>query len=271
MERVSSQSAAPITISPAIPLVHAVVALILLFAAASMPARAAQSYQSDLKSMTGLRLLNVKVEPVTHQGKKGIRAAPTEEVWTQFQSMARDAKARGTGIDRSLVPNTLIVIDELEFSDGIIEVELAGAPAPGASALARGNVGVAFRLANDLRTWETIYLRPTNGRAEDQERRNHAVQYGSHPDWTFDRLRQEAASRYESYVDLVPAAWTKVKIEVRGSMARLYVHDQQQPTLIVSNLKLGGQARGEVALTLDIETIAHFRNLKIMPLRTGEK
>lgn len=106
---------------------------------------------------------------------------------------------------------------------------------------------------------------PTNGRAEDQERRNHAVQYISHPDWPWFRLRQEAPSRYESYVDLVPGVWTTIKIDVRGDRASLYVHDQAQPALIVNDVKSGAQARGGVALGLDPGTIAHFRNLRVLP------
>lgn len=38
---------------------------------------------------------------------------------------------------------------------------------------------------------EAIYLRPTNGRADDQLRRNHAVQYISHPEHLWERLRAE--------------------------------------------------------------------------------
>jgi hypothetical protein len=63
--------------------------------------------------------------------------------------------------------------------------------------------------------------------------------------------------------DLVPGEWTKVKIEVRGAQARLYVHDQPQPTLIVNDLKTGTTMKGSVALWLDIGTVAHFRNLTV--------
>ena len=82
-----------------------------------------------------------------------------------------------------------------------------------------------------MKTYDTFYLRPTNGRADDQERRNHAVQSASSPDWPWFRLRKETPSKYEAYVHLVPGAWTKIKIDVRGDRARLYVHGQEQPTL----------------------------------------
>lgn len=69
--------------------------------------------------------------------------------------------------------------------------------------------------------------------------------------------------RLASAVDFVPGEWTKVKIEVRWTQARLYVHDQSQPTLIVYDVKTGANAEGAVALWLDIGTVAHFRNLSV--------
>ena len=87
----------------------------------------------------------------------------------------------------------------------------------------------------------------------------------SHPDWPWSRLRQETPSRYEAYVDLMPDVWTKIKIDVRGDHARLYVHDQEQPTLVVNDVKTGAQGRGAVALWLDGGTVAHFRNLTVEP------
>ena len=86
---------------------------------------------------------------------------------------------------------------------------------PGAPEGARGFVGIAFRVQGDLRTYDAFYLRPTNGRADDQVRRNHSAQYISHPDWPWFRFGRNFRRKYESYVDLVPGTWTKVRIEVR--------------------------------------------------------
>jgi hypothetical protein len=112
---------------------------------------------------------------------------------------------------------------------------------------------------------DAFYLRPTNGRAEDQERRNHSVQYISHPDWTWSRLRRETPSRYEAYVDLLPDTWTKIRIDVRGAQARLYVNDQPQPVLIVNDVKSGPSGKGGVALWIGPGTVAHFRDLVVTP------
>ena len=64
-------------------------------------------------------------------------------------------------------------------------------------------------------------------------------------------------------MDLTPGTWTKVRIEVRGDKARLYVHDATQATLIVNDLKTGPNGKGGVALWIDVGTVAHFRNLSV--------
>jgi hypothetical protein len=156
---------------------------------------------------------------------------------------------------------TYALIKDVSFGDGVIEVDLAGRPAAGAFADARGFIGIAFRVKGDGR-YEYIYLRPTNGRADDQVRRNHTTQYSSYPDFDFDRSRREAPEKYESYADLQPGEWTKYKIEVEGRKARLYVNGAEQPCLIVNDLKLDPQAGG-VALSVGPGTEGYFSNLKI--------
>ncbi len=153
------------------------------------------------------------------------------------------------------------VVKDVSFRDGSIEVELAGQPAAGAGSGARGFIGIAFRLQGDG-AYEYIYLRPTNGRADDQVRRNHSTQYSSHPNFDFARSRQEAPEKYESYVDLEPGVWTKYKIDVEGRKARLYVHGVEQPCLVVNDLKLEPRAGG-VALWVGPGTEGYFSNLKI--------
>jgi hypothetical protein len=75
-------------------------------------------------------------------------------------------------------------------------------------------------------------------------------------------LRKEFPEKYESYVDLVPGEWTKMKIEVRGDKARLYVHGATQPTLVVNDLK-HGQSQGQLAFWIGSGTVAHFANLRV--------
>lgn len=157
----------------------------------------------------------------------------------------------------------MVKLNNLDFKDGVIEIELAGKLAENASETARGFVGIAFRIKEDNSNFECIYLRPTNGRADDQVRRNHSVQYISYPDYPWYKLRQETPEKYESYVDLVPGEWTKVKIDVSGEKARLFVHGNLQPTLIINDLKLGAESHGSIGLWIGPGTEAHFSNLFI--------
>jgi hypothetical protein len=217
-----------------------------------------QSRHYPLETAAGLRLHNVAAEPAVLDGRKGLRVTLSAETLRRFEHMTdgevNDIQAR---------VGQYAVIEGIEFSDGVITAEVTGAPPPGASPLARGFVGIAFRLRDGA--YDVFQLRMTNGRAEEQERRNHTTQYSSHPDWPWFRLRKEAPSRYESYVDLVPNVWTAIKIDVGGERARLYVHDQEQPTLIVNDLKSGARRTGAVALWVNAGTVAYFRNLTLTP------
>ncbi len=222
----------------------------------SAEAQGAPTRQYAVESTAGLTLHRLTAASVMHAGKRGVRLRTSDETQRNIASLPIEQQSQ---FDR------LAVIEGSEFADGIIEAEIAGAPAPDAPPGARGFVGIAFRVQPDLRTYDAFYLRPTNGRASDQERRNHAVQYISHPDWTWNRMRTETPGRYEAYVDLVPDAWTRIRIEVRGDTARLFVHGQAQPTLVVSDVKSGPRGRGAIALWIDAGTVAYFRNVRVSP------
>ena len=166
--------------------------------------------------------------------------------------------------------NTLALIEGTDLQDGVIEFDVASRVNPDSwffvRWFARGFVGVAFRTSADLSSFECIYLRPTNGRADDPERRMHAVQYFSYPDYDFRRFRDEAPGQYEASADIGPDEWIRVKIAVHGPTARLFVNNAAEPTLVVEDLKHGPDARGAVGLWVDAGTIAHFSNLRITPL-----
>jgi hypothetical protein len=187
---------------------------------------------------------NVALNQVTYQGRSAV------------QLIAAPDAANGS---------SYAILKDISFKDGTIEVDLAGKPAAGAGPGARGFIGIAFRLRDNK--YEYIYLRPTNGRADDQVRRNHSTQYSSYPEFDYARMRRESPEMYESYVDSQPGVWTKFRIEVDGRKARLYVHGAEQPCLIVNDLKME-PVEGEVALWVGPGTEGYFADLKIAPKRT---
>jgi hypothetical protein len=197
-----------------------------------------------LASPSELELINVKAELVTYRGRSALRLLE-QDMLSDEQSIA-------------ILPGSIL-------KDGVIETEIAGIPRPDAPMEMRGFVGIAFRVQPHASQFECFYLRPTNGRADDQLRRNHSTQYCSHPDFPWFRLREENAGVYESYVDLVTGEWTKIKIVVSGVRAQLYVNSAEQPCLIVNDLKLG-ETEGRIALWIGAGTEAHFSNVVVKPL-----
>lgn len=151
----------------------------------------------------------------------------------------------------------LAILNGPEFKDGTIELAVAGSPRPGADPGSRGFIGVSVRTGARGEWAEVFYLRPTNARANDQLRRNHAVQYMSHPDHPWHRLRQESPGVYESYADMEAGAWTSMRIVVAGTTARLYINGASEPSLVVNDLK-HGDTPGRVALWAHVDTEAYF-------------
>ena len=199
--------------------------------------------QSAPVALQNLQPRNVKVEAVAYRGRKAVRL-------TSIDSANVDDGAR------------LAIIPGTSFENGTIEVDLAGDVIPGSSEASRGFTGMAFRVAPASLKYECFYVRPLNGRSQDQLQRNHSTQYISYPEFPWQRLREETPGKYESYVDLDPGAWTKVRIVVDGEKASLFVNGAPQPVLIVNDLKHGA-SKGALALWIGPGVVAHFANLRV--------
>jgi len=158
---------------------------------------------------------------------------------------------------------TFAKITDTDFKNGTIEVMVRSRLLKDAPEFARGFLGLAFRINNDNTRFESIYLRPTNARSENQLRRNHSIQYFSYPDFKFNRLREEAPGKYESYADMGLDEWISIKIIVKDSTAELFLNNNPQPALIVNDLKNGDDESGSVGLWVEIGTEGYFKNLKI--------
>jgi hypothetical protein len=207
--------------------------LALILAAASL-----------LSAPEKLNVLNGTVEKAKHQGRDAVKL------------LIAKGKEHSDEDAMAIVPGT-------DFEDGTLEVDVSGAPLPGHGPSAKGFVGLAFRV-KDGENFELFYIRPVNGRLQNQAMRNHSTQYVSAPGYGWKKLREESPWVYESYVDLEPGKWTHLKIDVAGDKAQLYVNGARQPALIVNDLKRG-KSRGAIGLWTHCSTEAYFSNLKITP------
>ena len=153
-------------------------------------------------------------------------------------------------------------VNGTQFHDGTIEVDLATKVTTPPGVRMPGFTGIAFRARPDASHYEMFYLRPGNSRSEDQAMRNHSVQYVSEPGFGWERLRRQWPFIYESYADLQPGQWTKVKIEVHGRHAELSLNGSVNPSLVVDGLK-GEDLQGAIALWSYANEESYFSNLRI--------
>ena len=122
---------------------------------------------------------------------------------------------------------TFALIKNIDFNNGTIEAKVLSRLLKTATPNDRGFIGIAFRVNDSKTKFECIYIRPTNGRAEDQVRRNHSVQYFSYPGYKFNRLRKESPEMYESYADMGLNEWIQLKIVVKDKQAKLFFKREQ--------------------------------------------
>jgi hypothetical protein len=195
--------------------------------------------------------LNVDLKALADRKGGTIPADATLE-WVE------DAKGKAALKIKSNKDDTVIVLDKTEFTNGVIEFDVLGQSAPPQSNF----LGVAFRVV-DEKTHDAVYFRPFNFRAEDAERKIHAVQYISHPKYRWQVLRKEKPGQYEK--PIVPApdgdAWFHARIVVEKPKVSVYVNDAKEPSLVVE--ELSDRKGGGIGLWVGPGQGGHIANLKI--------
>ncbi len=153
--------------------------------------------------------------------------------------------------------NGVVWIEGSDFAEGTLEVDVRGRDMVGQSFL-----GLAFH-GKDDNTYEAVYLRPFNFRAQDPVRHQHAVQYIAPPDYDWPRLRKEFPEEFENPVDssVAPTDWVPLRLVVKGQTIQIYVGKVTAPTLEVR--KLGKLERGLVGLWTGNNSDGDFANLRI--------
>jgi hypothetical protein len=155
----------------------------------------------------------------------------------------------------------LALLEGVEFTDGVIEFDVKGK-----DELQKSFVGVVFR-GVDERTHDAVYFRPFNFKTEDPVRRIHAVQYVSHPTFTWQKLRNERNGQYEKAVNPVPDpnGWFHARIVVAKPKVSVYVNDAKEPSLVVE--ELSDRKGGKVGFWVGEGSGGAFANLKITPAK----
>jgi hypothetical protein len=194
----------------------------------------AQSIKPDLQDLKKWNAINRSVEAVNEDGKKAVR----------FNELPNEG---------------YMILKDIEFSNGTIELDIKGADKQGQSF-----VGIVFH-GIDEKTYDAIYFRPFNFKNADTSRRTRAVQYISMPDYPWEKLRETHPGKYENRVTPVPDpdGWFHAKIVVNGKAISVFVNNSQQPSLQVE--KLTNTTRGGIALWVGNNSAGSFANLTISP------
>ena len=181
----------------------------------------------------GLKTFNRSVSSLGDGVRKGVRLS----------------EARGEGV---------AYLEGIELANGSIELDIRGK-----DVREQSFVGVAFH-GVDGTTYDAVYFRPFNFRADDPVRRSHAVQYISSPIYKWQKLRTEHPGTYENAVNPVPDPndWFHARVVVASPKVSVFVNDAKEPSLIVS--QLSERRKGLTGLWVD-NFGGDFANFKIVP------
>jgi hypothetical protein len=176
------------------------------------------------------------------------------------RTVSTDKDGARSGVRLSEAPGDGVAyLEGTEFSNGTIELDIKGKDVQQQSF-----VGVAFHGVDET-TFDAVYFRPFNFKAEDPARRIRAVQYVSHPTYTWNKLRAEHPGQYEKAVSPAPDpnGWFHARIVVASPKVSVFVEDAKEPSLVVT--QLSERRKGLVGLWVGNTSGGEFANLQLTP------
>lgn len=188
------------------------------------------------------------------------KGRPCLAVELSGEAQARALATGGNGPSYAIVAR--------EFSNGVIEVDVAGTLTGKGASDSRAFVGVAFHIASEPDTYEAFYLRMANGRLNEPRppapRIDRAIQYVAHPDFHYAVSREAFPGRYERGADIALGGWHRLRLEIRDARARALVDGRE--VLVVEDLHYA-RRRGSVGLFVDDGTRGCFSRLSVLESR----
>lgn len=143
------------------------------------------------------------------------------------------------------------------FKNGTITIEMRGK-----NVVQRSFIGVAFHGLSDS-TYDAVYCRPFNFLATDSVRKIHAIQYISHPNFTWKKLREERNAVFEKEITNPPKPnnWFTMKLEVNNKVVKAYINQANNPSLVVK--KLNNRKNGKLGIFVGDNSGGDFKDLNI--------
>jgi hypothetical protein len=138
-------------------------------------------------------------------------------------------------------------LKDFKMRDAVIDVDVA-TPAT------RGFFGIQFRISDDDKNAEWVYLRQHKSGLPD------AIQYtpvlNTGLNWQIYN-----GPGFTAAVDIPRDVWFHMRVEIAGAQAKLYVKDMGKPVLVMNDLKSGVQ-QGRIALAV-LTGATYFSNFEV--------
>lgn len=126
----------------------------------------------------------------------------------------------------------LIWLPTKDFKNGKISIRMRGK-----DVFQRSFIGLIFHGLNDT-TYDAVYCRPFNFFAKDSVRKIHAIQYVSHPQFTWKKLREERNGIFEKEIINPPNPndWFTMTLIVDKKLVKAFINQDVKPSLVVEKL-----------------------------------
>ncbi|WP_211349948.1 family 16 glycoside hydrolase [Microbacterium saperdae] len=199
----------------------------------------------------GARLRSVTGRPAPIAGRTALRVELTDDI-----------TAHGTpGVD--YVDQATFVELPVTLRTGVIEVDILSRLNGKTDFPSRAFAGIVFHVQEDASAFQSVYLRPLNGRKVNPPtpRDQRAIQYFAYPDWPFDRLRTERPDGpHEAGADIGPDEWNTLRVDIGEAQITATVNDVE---VLDIDRPLIPPHSGTVGLFVDIGTEAFFSRLTV--------
>jgi len=207
--------------------------IVLLFLANSVFAQETKSISLfDLHAKGKLSIVHRDVGGINEEGSRFIRISENE----------------GEG---------LVWLPITDFKNGVIEIEMRGK-----DVFQKSFIGIAFHALNDS-TFDAVYCRPFNFFAKDSIRRIHAIQYISHPVFTWKKLREERNGVFEKEIIAPPNPneWFTLKLVIKDKSVQAFINQSKTESLKVE--KISTIASGRIGIFVGDGSGGDFKTLKV--------
>jgi len=141
------------------------------------------------------------------------------------------------------------------FENGSIKIEMRGK-----DVFRKSFIGIAFHGSDD-NTYDAVYCRPANFFAKDSIIRTYAIQYVSHPVYTWKKIRERKDRIYEKHITNPPNpnGWFTMTLVIEDKNIKAYINDAKEPSLDV--LKLNNNYNGKIGIFVGDSSGGDFRSI----------